>query len=173
VKSQGRELGVARRTAGTTKGTLARCRRALAWIRSPELGILGQGMRYALAGGFVAGVYTLTTLVLSQVVGLPFQAALAIGFVTGLVTHYTLQRFFVWVHHEEFALSFHHQLGRYLAIALSQYGLTAIGTDTLPSALGLPTTVVYLAIMFTLAAANFLLFRHRVFHPNLAPDGDL
>ena len=67
-------------------------------------------MRFALSGGTVALVYLATTTVLASVVGLPFQAALAIGFCVGLVVHFTLQRLFVWTHHEEFALPLGHQV---------------------------------------------------------------
>jgi putative flippase GtrA len=143
----------------------------ITWIRSPELGILGQGVRYAVAGGSVACAYALTTFVLSEVVGLPFQAALAIGFVTALVAHFTLQRLFVWAHHEEYALPLRRQLGRYLALAFTQYGLTALGTAKLPRLLGLDTFVVYIAIVITLAAINFLLFRTRVFHADATSAG--
>ena len=81
-----------------------------------------------------------------------------------LATHFTLQRLFVWMHHEDFALSVERQAGRYLAIALTQYVLTAPSTATLPSALGVSTDVVYLVTTVVLSASNFLLFRSRVFH---------
>jgi len=149
---------------------LRRLTHLIEWLRSPDLGLLGQGMRYVIAGGIVAAVSACTTLVLSQLVGLHFQVALAIGFTTALVTHFTLQRFFVWVHHEQFALPLGHQLGRYLTIALAQYGLTALGTAVLPRAIHISTPIVYICLMLGLAAVNFILFRGRVFHPGLAGD---
>jgi putative flippase GtrA len=133
-------------------------------VQSPELGIVGQGLRYALSGGIVATVYVLTTLLLSQVVGMPFQLALVLGFALALATHFTLQRVFVWVHHGEFALPVRHQAGRYLAISLTQYVITAASVAALPGALGVPTEVVYLVVTAVVSVVNFVLFRTRVFH---------
>jgi putative flippase GtrA len=126
--------------------------------------LFGQGIRFALTGAVVALVYLTTTTVLSEVLGMPFQAALAIGFCAGLVLHFTLQRVFVWAHHEEFALSLRHQVGRYLLVACVQYGVTAASTSLLPSALGLPTELVYLVTFMLTVVANFLVFRNGVFH---------
>ena len=145
-------------------------------LRAPESGLLGQGVRYALAGGTVALVYLLTTLLLAEVVGLPFQAALAIGFCLALMVHFSLQRLFVWTHHEEFALPLHHQAGRYLLVAGIQYGVTVASTSLLPPLLGIPVEVVYLATVAVVVCANFLVFRHGIFHasssaPSAASDG--
>jgi putative flippase GtrA len=133
-------------------------------LRSPTSGVLGQSVRFVLAGGTVALVYLTTTTVLAEVVGLPFQAALAIGFCVGLVVHFTLQRLFVWTHHEEFALPLHHQVGRYLIVAAAQYGVTAASTSLLPSALGVSTEIVYLVTVAVVLSVNFLVFRHGIFH---------
>ncbi|HEY4811292.1 MAG TPA: GtrA family protein [Solirubrobacteraceae bacterium] len=132
---------------------------------TPESGLLGQGMRYALAGGFVAGVYILTTTCLAVLAGLPFREALAIGFTLQLAVHFTLQRAFVWVHVEDFALPFGHQARRYLAVAGLQFAITALSTSLLPSELGLATEFVYLGTVVLLTIVNFLLFRNVVFHP--------
>jgi putative flippase GtrA len=146
--------------------------RALAGrLLSPASGLLGQGMRYALAGTVVALVYLLTTTVLAVVVGIPFQEALPIGFAVALCVHFTLQRMFVWVHQEEFALPFRHQARRYLMVAGAQYGVTAASTSLLPGVLGLPTEIVYLITVLCLTSANFLLFRNVVFHPEPTEDG--
>jgi putative flippase GtrA len=139
-------------------------------LREPESGLVGQGVRFALAGGTVALVYLATTTVLADVVGLPFQVALAIGFSVAIMVHFTLQRLFVWIHHEEFALPLHHQAGRYLIVAGIQYGVTAASTYVLPQALGVPTEVVYLATVAALLVVNFLIFRNRIFHPKSAVD---
>ena len=138
-------------------------------LRSPNSGLLGQGVRYGLAGGVVALVYLSTTTVLAELVGIPFQIALAIGFSVALVVHFTLQRWFVWSHHEEFALPLHHQVGRYLTVAGTQYGLTIASTALLPAALGVSTEIVYLVTVAALAATNFLVFRHRIFHADQTP----
>jgi putative flippase GtrA len=134
-------------------------------LRSPELGLFGQGLRYAIAGGIVACVYIVATLVFSHVAGLPFQVALALGFALAVLAHFTLQRIFVWIHHEEFALPMTSQIGRYLLAVLVQYGVTALSTATLPDALDLPTDVVYLGTAACVTTGSFLLMRSRVFHP--------
>jgi putative flippase GtrA len=125
---------------------------------------MGQGVRFALAGGIVALVYLTVTIVLADVFGVPFQAALAIGFGVATIVHFTLQRVFVWIHHEEFALPMHHQAARYLAAASVQYGLTAASTAFLPSVLDAPTEVVYLVTVAAVISTNFLVFRHGIFH---------
>ncbi|HUA75575.1 MAG TPA: GtrA family protein [Solirubrobacteraceae bacterium] len=140
-------------------------RRSLrAKLLSPELGLLGQGFRFALAGGLVSLVYVLTTILLADVAGVPFQVALPLGYAIGLATHFTLQRVFVWVHHEEFALPVHHQVGRYLLVAAVQYGLTAASTSFFPGLLGVSTELVYLATVAILVSANFFVFRYGIFH---------
>jgi len=133
-------------------------------LRSPELGLLGQGLRFAIAGGIVWCVYVVATLGFSHIAGLPFQAALALGFAVAVSTHFALQRMFVWSHHEEFALPVERQVGRYLIVAGVQYGLTALVTSTVPDALGVPTDVVYLATAACITAGNFVILRTRVFH---------
>lgn len=151
-------------TAGT-RGRLHIARAFLRDIRSPDWGLAGQGIRFALAGSAVAVVYVGVTTLLHGAFAVPFQIALAIGFVVGVVLHFTLQRVFVWRHHERFALAAPHQAVRYLCVCGTQYGLTALSTSQLPDLLGLPVEVVYIATMLSLAALNFLLFRGRVFHP--------
>jgi putative flippase GtrA len=140
-----------------------RPRLAIHLLRGP--GLLGQGTRYVLTGGTVAVVYLGTTTVLASVAGLPFQVALAIGYCAGLSVHFSMQRFFVWAHHEEYALPFRHQAVRYLAVAGAQYGLTAASTSILPGVLGAPVEVVYLATVAVLMSVTFVVFRHGVFHP--------
>lgn len=133
-------------------------------LSSPSSDLLGQGARFALTGGIVALIYLITTTVLADIVGLPFQVALAIGFCTGLMAHFTLQRMFVWSHAEEFALPMRHQARRYLTVAAIQYGVTAGSTSLLPSALGVPTEIVYVVTMTVIISVNFLVFRHGIFH---------
>jgi putative flippase GtrA len=128
-------------------------------------------VRFALAGGSVALVYLLITTLLAEVVGIPFQVALAIGFCAGLVTHFTLQRVFVWVHHDEFALPLRNQATRYLALAAVQYGATVAATSLLPRTLDVPAETVYLVTVAVIVTINFLAFRHAIFHPkNAASD---
>jgi putative flippase GtrA len=126
--------------------------------------LVGQGTRFALAGGTVALVYLAGTTVLAGVVGLPFEIALAIGFAIAIAVHFMLQRVFVWTHHEEFALPLGQQVGRYLATAAVQYGLTAASIAFLPSALGVSTEIVYLVTVAVVSSINFLIFRNGIFH---------
>lgn len=155
------------RTPRSAAGTLS----LMNALRGPGSGILRQGFRFALAGGTVALVYLTVTTLLAKVAGLPFQAALAIGFCIAIAVHFTLQRVFVWTHHEEFALPLHWQAGRYLAAAAVQYGVTAASIALLPSALGVSTELVYLATAAVVMSANFLVFRHGIFHAKPAAQG--
>jgi putative flippase GtrA len=112
----------------------------------------------------VTFLYLTITTVLSQLVGLPFQIALAIGFLSALLLHFTLQRLFVWIHKDAFALPMRHQVGRYLAMTGTQYGLTAAATAILPDILGTSTEIVYLATMAVMATTSFLVMRFIIFH---------
>jgi putative flippase GtrA len=135
-------------------------------LLSPASGLTGQGVRFAFTGGLVAAVYLASTTLLAGPVGLPFQAALILGFALSLTVHFTMQRKFVWLHEVEFALAMRAQVLRYLVVAGAQYGITAAATLLLPGPLGLPTEVVYLATALCMVAANFLVFRHGIFHPH-------
>ena len=153
----------------TTSSRLHTAHAFLRDIRSPEWGIAGQGFRFALSGVAVATLYATVTTVLHSVFAVQFQIALAVGFGVGLCLHFTLQRLFVWRHHQKFALAVHHQAIRYLGMCGIQYGITALSTSQLPSAVGLPVEVVYLVTMLTVAGMNFILFRGRVFHADGEP----
>jgi putative flippase GtrA len=133
-------------------------------LRSHESGLLGQGARFAIAGATVMVVYLTVTTVLAEVVGLTFQLALVIGYCVGLMIHFTLQRTFVWVHAEDFALPLRHQAARYLTVAGIQYGVTAASTAVLPGALGVPTELVYVVTVAVVTATNFVVFRNGIFH---------
>ncbi len=148
-----------------------RVRAAARTLRSPSSGVLGQGVRFLFAGGIVVVVYVTTTTVLADVVGLHFQVALLIGFAVAMLVQFNLYRVFVWAHHEEFALPVHHQVGRYLAAAGVNYGLTAAATAVLPGVLGVPTEAVYLVMVAALPVMNFVVLRYVIFHAK-APAGD-
>jgi putative flippase GtrA len=139
--------------------------RLISRLRSPELGLRGQGFRFLLVGGTVALVYLVLTTVLATVVGLPFELALVLAFSVSICLHFTLQRHFVWVHHEQFALTLRSQAARFLALAAVQYGITALATAVLPGALHVRTEFVYLATFAVVTPTTFLIFRHGVFHP--------
>jgi putative flippase GtrA len=87
-----------------------------------------------------------------------------IGFACSITLHFTLQRAFVWVGHEEFALEFRHQAGRYLLMAAAQYGVTAASTYWLPHALGIATEIVYLITFAIVTATGFVVMRLIIFH---------
>ncbi len=144
-------------------------REKAAHLLSPHSGLYGQILRFGLAGGSVALLYVAVTTVLSQVLGVPFELALAIGFVSGLLLHFTLQRVFVWTHHEEFALGLRNQVGRYLTMAAAQYGTTAASVALLPGALGVATEIVYLVTMAVVTTTGFLVMRLLIFHAGAAP----
>ncbi len=135
---------------------------SLAALRLDHIG--AQAVRFAITGVVVATVYITVTTFLSQASHLQFQIALAIGWCIGMSVHFTLQRTFVWASDGRFALPFVHQVRRYLLMTGSQLGLTAASTALLPSALGLPVEVVYLATAAALTSLNFIAFRYGVFH---------
>jgi len=133
-------------------------------LLSPRSGLLGQLVRYGVVGGLVTLFYLTVTTVLYKIGGLPFQAALAIGFVLSLLLHFTLQRLVVWINYDGFALPFRHQVGRYLAMAGSQYGTTVLSTAVLPSAIGVSTEIVYLGTLTVVTGIGFVLMRLVIFH---------
>lgn len=138
---------------------------ALRDILSVDRGLAGQGLRFVLSGGLVLSVYVTLTILLSDVFLVPFQIALASGFVVGVALHFTLQRLFVWKHHERFALAAGHQALRYLTVCAVQYGLTALSTSRLPGLIGLPEDAVYAMTMLVVTSLNFVVFRGKIFHP--------
>jgi len=112
----------------------------------------------------VALVYLTTTMVLVDIVTVPFQLALPVGFATAVFVHFTLQRLFVWVHSTQFALSIRAQACRYLLVVAVQYPLTAASIALLPGALGIPVMSIYFATALTLGATNFLVYRSGIFY---------
>jgi putative flippase GtrA len=143
-------------------------RRLVARIRTLDRVLVGQGIRYAVTGAGVACVYILTTLFLANVVGIHFQVALALGFFTAVTTHFFAHRFFVWGH-DDFALSATRQASRYVPMTIAQYAFTALTTSVLPSALGVPTDLVYLVTVVCVTVVTFVLLRTRVFHAEEHP----
>ncbi len=78
--------------------------------------------------------------------------------------HFHLQRLFVWVNSDGFALATRHQIRRYLVMAGAQYGCTAASTAVLPKVLGAPVEVVYIATMAVVTSTGFLVMRFIIFH---------
>jgi len=127
-------------------------------------GVLAQGARFAISGALVSAVYISITTLLSSVSHMRFQIALAIGWMVAIAVHFTLQRTFVWARSEAFALTFRHQIGRYLLVACAQLGVSLSTTAVLPGLLGVSAELVYLATAVLITACNFLVFRTGVFH---------
>jgi len=149
---------------GYAGGAVSELRATIAHLRSPRSGLLGQLVRFGLVGGSVAVLYLSVTTVLSQVLGVPFQLALVVGFTCGLLMHFTLQRLFVWIHYQDFALALRHQVGRYLTMAAAQYGVTALSTAELPGVLGISEEAVYVMTWAVVTVVGFLLMRFVIFH---------
>jgi putative flippase GtrA len=131
--------------------------------RSRLSGLAGRGLRFAIAGAAVTLLYVAVTMILAAI-GVPFQVALVIGFSAGIAVHFTLQRTFVWVRAEGFALPIQHQAWRYLGIAAAQYVVTALATLYLPDLLGVGVEYVYVPTVVAVTVSNFLVFGGRVFH---------
>ncbi|HTR88972.1 MAG TPA: GtrA family protein [Solirubrobacteraceae bacterium] len=134
------------------------------WRVRSQPTIVSQGVRYALAGALVAAVYLTTTVVLADLVGLPFQIALICGWLVAVILHFALQRMFVWASRAPFVLDARRQMARYLLVVLAQYAITALATSLLPPALNVSATLVYLLTVAAIALTNFIVFRSRVFH---------
>jgi len=152
------------REPASMRSHAGRLRGLVRMLRSPDSGLLGLSVRFALAGGLGTVIYVLTTTLAADALGLPFQAAQAMGFYTALCVNFVSQRWFLWVKGERYILPIHRQAGRYLLMAWIQYGVTAVATLLLPSALGIPTEVVYLAMIVLISTINFLTLRHGIFH---------
>jgi putative flippase GtrA len=117
-----------------------------------------------LAGVVVYLVYVLVTTALSGILGIPIQIALIGGYAACVLTHFTLQRLFVWVDTAPFELRIREQIGRYALVVALQYAATAVATSLLPGALNVPALAVSLAVPLASAVVNFLIFRNGVFH---------
>jgi len=142
----------------------AQTRRTVSHARPSDVRLARRGTRFALAGGVVTLLYVTVTTALHEGLGAPFQVALVVGFATAMSAHFALQRVFVWMHTEGFALDARHQAVRYLALAAVQYGATATATASLPGRLGMRVTYVYFATAALMTIATFFVFRTRVFH---------
>lgn len=134
-----------------------------------EVHLIARIARFAVAGGFVAAAYSATTTILSEVLGAPFQLALVIGFAAALTAHFTLQRRFVWVRSDSFALPLRAQLTRYLAVSVLLYGTTALVTAVVPGLVDVPVLAVYFVWTALVSCANFYVLGQRVFHPADGP----
>jgi putative flippase GtrA len=145
-------------------------RSAIAWLRSPDRGLMGQGMRYALSGVAVALISVVVTVTLAEGVGLAYEPSYAIAYCLAIATHYSLQRWFVWAHHAGFALSMRKQLRRYLPFAFFNYAFVAGSIALVPHLLDVPTSAAYLGATVVITLGSFLVLRSQIFHPHRGVD---
>ena len=110
------------------------------WVRTLfEHDLTGPTIRYGIAGAIVGLVYLAMPLLMKDDLGWPIEVAIPIAYVIAVTLHFNLQRHFVFRHVEQFALSTHEQIGRYVIIGAIQYPVTALSTAFLPSAPGSPS----------------------------------
>jgi putative flippase GtrA len=121
-------------------------------------------LRYVFAGGITAGVYLGLGLLLSGPVGLNIQVAIPIAYLLSLVVHFSFQRYFVWAHRDGYALGVGGQGVRYLAVAFTQYAMTALATAVLPSLLGVSEQIVFVVGALLAVVIVFTVMRLHVFH---------
>jgi putative flippase GtrA len=123
-----------------------------------------QALRFVLSGGTVAAVYLGLGLLLSGPFGVAIQIAIPVSYVISVLFNYSMQRWFVFAHSDEFALSRQAQFLRYVQIGVAQYVLTALATAVLPDVLGVDEQIVYVVTALIAAAITFVVLRLVVFH---------
>ncbi len=123
-----------------------------------------QLLRFGLAGAFVFGVYTGGTLLLSGPVGLPIALAIAIAFPVALAINFTMQRHFVFLDHDTFALEARTQFARYLVAAVCNYVLTTVIVLTVPQAIGVSPQLVFVITAMVMSLLGFTIVRGWIFH---------
>lgn len=125
-----------------------------------------QFTRFALTGTIVAGVYFTVTTALVVLAGAPTQLAVIIGYICSLAVHFTANRNFVFASSTGYALHMTAQGSRYIVVALSSYGCTAL-LVALAKQAGFPELLVALGVPVLFAAFTFVALRGWVFraHP--------
>ena len=123
-----------------------------------------QALRFVLSGGTVAVVYLGLGLLLSGPLVCRSRSRSPSPTWSRCLFNYSMQRWFVFAHSDEFALSRQAQFLRYVQIGAAQYALTALATAVLPDVLGLDEQVVYVATALIAAVITFVVLRLVVFH---------
>lgn len=126
--------------------------------------LTGPTIRYGIAGAIVGLVYLALPLVMKDDLDWPIEVAIPIAYLIAVTLHFNLQRHFVFIHVERFALSTRQQIGRYVAIGAVQYPVTALSTAFLPGALGISQREDYVLTVITISVVSFLMLRTHVFH---------
>ena len=93
-------------------------------------------MRFGLTGAFVFGVYTGGTLLLSGPLGLPIVLAIGLALLVALAVNFTMQRHFVFLDHDTFALSTRTQLARYPVATACNYAFDESSSSPFPTPSG-------------------------------------
>jgi putative flippase GtrA len=120
-----------------------------------------QFVRFALTGALVAAVYFAVTTALI-VSGTPAQLAVRLAYVCAIALHFTINRRFVFSSSSGYAFHLSSQGGRYLLVAVSAYGLTAL-VVALAGRADFPELLVALATPVAFTAFNFFVLRSWVF----------
>jgi putative flippase GtrA len=121
-------------------------------------------MRFGVAGSIAFAVYTGGTLLLSGPLSVPIVLAIGVAYPLSVLVNFMLQRHFVFLDRETFALPFRAQLGRYVGAGVCVYALTSVLVSTLPGALGVSPRVVFLIVVVPVSMFSFMLVRGVIFH---------
>jgi putative flippase GtrA len=120
--------------------------------------------RFGLTGALVFAVYTGGTLLLSGPLGVPIVAAIAMTYPVVVVIHFTMQRRFVFLDRDAFALPLKGKLLRYFTALICNYALTTALVITLPHALGVSQEIVFVGVVIVVSLLSFALLRGWIFH---------
>ena len=123
-----------------------------------------QLMRFGITGALVFGIYTGGTLLLSGPLGLPIVLAIGLAMCLAIAVNFTMQRHFVFVDHDTFALSTRTQLVRYIIATGCNYALTSLLVITLPGALGVSQQLVFVVTAVVMSLVGFTVVRWWIFH---------
>jgi putative flippase GtrA len=123
-----------------------------------------QLLRFGLTGAFVFGIYAGGTLLLSGPLGLPIVLAIGLAFSLALAVNFTMQRRFVFLDHDTFALRARTQFTRYIIAAACNYALTSLIVTTVPQALGVSQQLVFVVTALVMSLVGFSVVRWWIFH---------
>jgi putative flippase GtrA len=137
------------------------------FIRHP---IIGQALRFGIAGGIVTGVNLSIPIVLNDALGIPIEVVIPFAYIVSAALQFTLQRHFVFRHVKEFALSTRAQVMYYVMIGAVQYPTVALGTFILPKLVDISSKVAFLSTSLAFSVCLFLFMRRRVFHAADVPE---
>ena len=130
----------------------------------PRTRVFLQLVRFGLTGALVFAVYTGGTLLLSGPLGVPIVVAIGIAFVLALVLNFSMQRHFVFLDHDTFALGMRAQFTRYLLAAAINYAITSVIVLTVPQAPGLSQQLVFVLTAMVMSLVTFTVVRGWIFH---------